>query len=74
MLNLSREDVKKVLSDANAILVRADYTLESAEVTNLLRNLGKSGVPAYAVYNPKSQKWNVLSEILTLEDIEDALK
>lgn len=71
---LSREDVKKVLSDANAILVRADYTLESAEVTNLLRNLGKSGVPAYAVYNPKSQKWNVLSEILTLEDIEDALK
>lgn len=71
---LSREDVKKLFENKNAILVRADYTLESDDVSELLRTFGKSGVPAYAVYDPKSQKWNVLSEILTVDAIADALK
>lgn len=71
---LSRDDVKKLFEENDAILVRADYTLESTEVSELLRTLGKSGVPAYAVYDSKSQKWNVLSEILTVDDIAKALK
>lgn len=71
---LSGDAAKTVLSNANAILVKADYTLENPEVTKLLKKLGKSGVPAYAVYRPVSGKWNVLSEILTVEAIENALK
>ena len=71
---LSRDDVKKLFEESNAILVRADYTLETAEVSTLLRTLGRSGVPAYAVFHPKFQKWNVLSEILTVDDIAKALK
>lgn len=71
---LSGDAAKTVLSNANAILVKADYTLENSEVTKLLQKLGKSGVPAYAVYRPVSGKWNVLSEILTVEAIENALK
>lgn len=68
---LSRSDVKKILSDANAILVRADYTLENPDITELLRTFGKSGVPAYAVY--RSGEWKVLSEILTTEAIANAV-
>ncbi len=70
---LSTEDVKELLSRAQAILVKADYTLESPEVTRLLRTLGKSGVPAYAVYHPESARWEVLPEILTRESIAQAL-
>lgn len=70
---LSKDDVKKIFSHTGAILVKADYTLESPEVTRLLRKLGKSGVPAYAVYHPKTGKWEVLSEILTRESIAKAL-
>lgn len=70
---LSKDDVKEVFSRAGAILVKADYTLESPEVTRLLRTLGKSGVPAYAVYHPESGRWEVLSEILTRESIAKAL-
>ena len=70
---LSSENVKELLSRAKAILVKADYTLESPEVTRLLRTLGKSGVPAYAVYHPESESWEVLSEILTEESIAEAL-
>lgn len=70
---LSTEEVKDVLSRAKAILVKADYTLESPEITRLLRTLGKSGVPAYAVYHPESDRWEVLSEILTRESIARAL-
>lgn len=69
---LSRDDVQKILSDANAILIRADYTLENPDITKLLQTLGKSGVPAYAVY--RSGEWKVLSELLTADAIAEALK
>jgi len=71
---LSREDVKQLFEEKGAILVRADYTLESEDVSELLRTFGKSGVPAYAIYDPKAQKWNVLSEILTVDAIADAFQ
>lgn len=70
---LSKDDVREILSRAKAILVKADYTLESPEITRLLRTLGKSGVPAYAVYHPESGKWETLPEILTMESIAKAL-
>ena len=71
---LESDAVKKAFEKANVILVRADYTLESENVTALLKTLGRSGVPAYAVYHPKSGTWNVIPEIPTVEAIENALK
>ncbi len=71
---LSSETVQGLFAQADAILMRADYTLESPEVTELLRKLGRSGVPAYAVYKPQTASWNVLPEILTTDAIEKALK
>ena len=51
-------------------LVKADWTRESPEVNALLRSMGKSGVPAYAIYphgNPSQQK--ILPELLTTGSI-----
>lgn len=71
---LSSDAAKRIFAEAQALLVRADYTLENPEVTELLRTLGRSGVPAYAVYRPKEKKWDVLSEVLTLKALEEAVK
>lgn len=70
---LSSEAVREIFHKADALLIRADYTLENEEVSALLKSLGRSGVPAYAVYLPKSQTWNVLPEIPTADAIRKAL-
>lgn len=54
--------------------VKADWTHSDAEVTKLLRSLGRSGVPAYAVYPPNLQgPPAVLPEILTESAIKEAV-
>lgn len=71
---LSSDAAKKIFAEAHVIPMRADYTLETPEVTELLRTLGRSGVPAYAIYRPEKKKWEVLSEVLTLNALEKAMR
>ena len=63
---LNREDFRRAMDSLNVALVKADWTRESPEVTKLLRSMGKSGVPAYAIY-PAGDQSNqiVLPELLT---------
>ena len=70
---LNSDEVQKIFVETKAIRVRADYTLESPEVTQLLQKLHRSGVPAYAVYKPQTDSWTVLSEILSADAIREAL-
>ena len=54
------------MDSLNVALVKADWTRETPEVTKLLRSMGKSGVPAYAIYPAGDQsKQIVLPELLT---------
>lgn len=63
---LNREDFKRAMDSLNVALVKADWTRETPEVTKLLRSMGKSGVPAYAIYPAGDKsKQIVLSELLT---------
>ena len=63
---LNREDFRRAMDSLNVALVKADWTRETPEVTKLLRSMGKSGVPAYAIY-PAGDQSNqiVLPELLT---------
>lgn len=63
---LNREDFTHAMDSLNVARVKADWTRETPEVNALLRSLGKSGVPAYAIY-PKGDagKQIVLPELLT---------
>lgn len=71
---LDREDFRKTLDSAGVIRVKADWTRETPEVNGLLRSMGKSGVPAYAIY-PKGDKSKqvVLPELLTTGLILEAI-
>lgn len=63
---LNREEFTDAMNKLNVARVKADWTRETPEVNALLRSLGKSGVPAYAVY-PKgdASKQIVFPELLT---------
>ena len=71
---LDRKDFRKTLDRAGVIRIKADWTRETPEVNALLKSMGKSGVPAYAIY-PKgdANKQIVLPELLTAGLILEAI-
>lgn len=67
---LSRPDFLKAMDSLNVARVKADWTRETPEVAKLLKSMGKSGVPAYAIYpNGDAGKQIVLPELLTTNAI-----
>jgi thiol:disulfide interchange protein len=55
------------------VLMRADWTRRDTAVTEALRALGRSGVPVYALYAPGAGEPQLLSEILTVSEVRDAM-
>ena len=56
----------------NVALLRADWTRRDPAVTAALSQLGRSGVPVYAIYKP-GRAPVLLSEILSVEDVRAEL-
>lgn len=71
---LSDKDLLQKLDSAGVVRMKADWTRETPEVNELLYSMGKSGVPAYAIY-PKGDKSKqvVLPELLTSGLILEAI-
>ena len=71
---LNREDFKRAMDSLNVALVKADWTRETPEVNALLKSMGKSGVPAYAIYpTGDKSKQIVLPELLTTSAIVEKI-
>ena len=67
---LNRDEFRRAMDSLGVALVKADWTRETPEVNALLRSLGKSGVPAYAIYPAgDGTKQIVLPELLTVEGV-----
>jgi thiol:disulfide interchange protein/DsbC/DsbD-like thiol-disulfide interchange protein len=62
---LSRPEVKKAFADSNVVLLRADWTQHDEAIAQALEKLGRSGVPAYALYTPGEAAPKLLPEALT---------
>ncbi|MGA2249551.1 protein-disulfide reductase DsbD family protein [Terracidiphilus sp.] len=62
---LSRPEVKKAFADSNVALLRADWTQHDEAIAQALEKLGRSGVPAYALYIPGQDSPKLLPEALT---------
>jgi len=56
----------------NVALLRADWTRRDPEVTAALAQLGRNGVPVYAIYK-NGQPTQLLSEVLSVPEVLDAL-
>ena len=71
---LNRKDFKQAMDSLNVVLVKADWTRETPDVTKLLKSMGKSGVPAYAIYPAgDASKQIVLPELLTTNAIVEKI-
>jgi thiol:disulfide interchange protein DsbD len=72
-LALNQPEVRKAFDAANVALLRADWTQRREAVTEALNALGRSGVPAYALYVPGKNSPQLLPEVLTPGIVRDAL-
>ena len=71
---LNREDFRRAMDSLKVARVKADWTRETPEVTALLRSMGKSGVPAYAIYPAgDASRQIVLPELLTTDAIVEKI-
>jgi thiol:disulfide interchange protein DsbD len=71
---LDRPEVQQAFQSANVALLRADWTRHDEAITRALAELGRSGVPAYALYVPGEASPRLLPEALTPGIVIDALR
>jgi thiol:disulfide interchange protein DsbD len=69
---LANDEVLQAMDGAKVQTFRADWTRRDAAITAELTRLGRSGVPVYLLQAPGKPPI-VLSEILSVADVKDAL-
>ena len=70
---LQQPQVQQAFKDANVALLKADWTRNDDAITQALASMGRSGVPAYALYVPGQSEPQLLPEALTPGIVIDAL-
>ncbi len=70
---LGQPSVQQAFQTGNVALLRADWTRHDQAITDALTGLGRSGVPAYALYAPGQSQPEMLPEVLTPGIVTDAL-
>jgi thiol:disulfide interchange protein DsbD len=70
---LQQPEVQQAFADRKVVLLRADWTRHDEAITQALSGLGRSGVPAYALYVPGEKSPRLLPEVLTPGIVTDAL-
>jgi len=72
---LDRPDVEEAFRKSGVVMMRADWTNHDDTITAALTQLGRSGVPTYALYSGGPQVGpTLLPEVLTTGIVMDALK
>lgn len=55
------------------VLLRADWTRRDETITQALKELGRSGVPVYALYRKDARQPTLLSELPSVDEVRQAL-
>lgn len=72
---LERDTVRAAFSELDVALVKADWTSQNPEITKILAEHGRSGVPFYLVYPGGDPAHPIaLPELLTVETVLTALE
>jgi thiol:disulfide interchange protein DsbD len=71
---LERPEVQAAFRSAHVALLKADWTRHDEAITQALTALGRSGVPAYALYAPGESQPQMLPEVLTPGIVLDAVE
>jgi thiol:disulfide interchange protein DsbD len=70
---LHQPEVVKAFQTRNVVTMKADWTRHDEAITKALTALGRSGVPAYALYAPGQSTPQMLPEVLTPGIVTDAV-
>lgn len=70
---LGRPEVVQAFAAAHVALFRADWTREDPAITQALSDLGRDGVPVYALYAPGQNVPTLLPQVLTPGIVTDAV-
>jgi thiol:disulfide interchange protein DsbD len=70
---LSRPSVKNAFAGKNVAYLVADWTNQNPEITQLLKDNGRSGVPLYLYYAPGATTPVILPQILTENGVLGAI-
>jgi thiol:disulfide interchange protein len=70
---LTKPEVMKAFADTHVALLKADWTQHDDAISQTLEQLGRSGVPVYALYVPGEATPRLLPEALTPGIVLDAL-
>jgi thiol:disulfide interchange protein DsbD len=70
---LADVQVKADFAAKRVVLLRADWTRRDPTITAALSQLGRSGVPVYLLQAPGSSAPQVLSEVLSVREVREAL-
>ena len=65
--------VRDAFSKNKVVLLKADWTNGDPEITEILRQHGRAGVPMYLVYPGGSKEPILLSEVISSQTVLDAL-
>ena len=71
---LGRAEVQAAFEARKVLLLRADWTRRDPAIGAELTRLGRSGVPVYALYAPGAAGPLLLSEILSVDEVQTALQ
>jgi thiol:disulfide interchange protein DsbD len=71
---LQQPGVQKAFAERKVALLKADWTRHDEAITQALTTLGRSGVPAYALYVPGEKSPRLLPEVLTPGIVTEALE
>jgi thiol:disulfide interchange protein DsbD len=70
---LADAQVKADFAAKRVLLLRADWTRRDPAITAELARFGRNGVPVYLFYAPGAAGPQVLSEILSVDEVRAAL-
>lgn len=72
---LASSEIKQLFKKKGVVFFKADWTNHSDEITEALRNYGRTGVPLYVYYDPKKPNNPLLlPEILTVNIVKSHLE
>ncbi|MGS4966533.1 MULTISPECIES: protein-disulfide reductase DsbD family protein [Marivita] len=72
-LVIDRDPVRSALDTPGVTPMQGDWTRPDARISRYLESFGRYGIPFNAVYGPSAPNGIVLSELLTTEDVMNAL-
>ena len=70
---LADAQVRADFAAKRVVLLRADWTRRDPAITAALAQLGRNGVPVYLLLAPGGSSPRVLSEVLTVREVREAL-